>query len=38
MKKIINIQIMKHLESENIIINEQFGFRPFYRGAITSNN
>jgi len=27
-EKIINIQIMKHLESENVIINKQFGFRP----------
>jgi len=27
-EKIINIQIMKHLKSENVIINEQFSFRP----------
>jgi len=27
-EKIINIQIMKHLEFEKVIINEQFGFRP----------
>jgi len=27
-KKVINIQIMKHLESKKVIINEQFRFRP----------
>jgi len=27
-EKVINTQIMKHLESKNIIINKQFGFRP----------
>jgi len=27
-EKIIHTQIMKHLETEKIIINEQFGFRP----------
>jgi len=27
-KKILHSQIMKHLETENVIINEQFSFKP----------